>query len=60
MGKNPGGIAKAHSRATDLHPIEVGHCNTNNLKNKPVGDAKGSWRPTNKKLSINKRLYNFD
>jgi hypothetical protein len=42
MGKNPSGIEKVQSKATDFYPIEVGHCNTNNLENKPVDDGTGS------------------
>lgn len=38
-------------RAADLYPIEVGHCNTNNLENKPVECMMGSWRLTNKTIS---------
>jgi len=38
-------------RAADLRPIEVGHCNTNNLDNKQVEDLMGSWRLTNKTIS---------
>jgi len=35
----------------DLYPIEVGHCNTNNLDNKQVEDLMGSWKLTNKTIN---------
>lgn len=38
-------------RAADLYPIEVGHCNTNNLDNKQVEGLMGSWRLTNKTIN---------
>jgi hypothetical protein len=38
-------------RAADLYPIEVGHCNTNNLDNKQVEGLIGSWRLTNKTVN---------